>query len=53
MICFDGWSVVFGMLLAMLAEFVRVLWRRAHPKVEPQPCPHGHKDWDDCPDCCH
>lgn len=17
------------------------------------PCPHGHEDWDDCPDCCH
>lgn len=16
-------------------------------------CPHGHDDWDDCPDCCH
>jgi hypothetical protein len=17
------------------------------------PCPHGHVDWDQCPDCCH
>lgn len=20
---------------------------------ETPPCPHGHKDWDDCPDCRH
>jgi len=24
-------------------------------KIENDPvkCPHGHEDWDDCPDCCH
>lgn len=20
---------------------------------EVNPCPHGHLDWDGCPDCCH
>ena len=20
---------------------------------ESKSCPHGHVDWDDCPDCCH
>ena len=21
--------------------------------IEVRCCPHGYKDWDDCPDCCH
>ena len=22
-------------------------------KFKVNDCPHGHVDWDDCPDCCH
>ena len=37
-------------LLALAA--IRALGRPA-PAPAAKPCPHGHDDWDDCPDCRH
>jgi len=40
-----AFAVFYALLLAAL------WWKPDDP--HPLPCPHGYKDWDMCPDCCH
>lgn len=49
-----------GFMLILLAGSVTLLYyavllyvRSKRKQVGQVPCPHGHLDWDDCPDCCH
>jgi uncharacterized protein YacL len=40
-------GVVVGLVVAILIDTFR-------PKKQTSvPCPHGHEDWGDCPDCSH
>lgn len=29
------------------------IWNTRKYENDEDLCPHGYKDWDDCPDCCH
>ncbi len=35
-----------------IAKLVKI-WNTRKYDVDEDLCPHGYKDWDDCPDCCH
>lgn len=43
-----GWAIVHP-----IAASWSGYWARMAPPADHRPCPHGHRDWDDCPVCCH
>ena len=44
-----GWRTWDAATRLYRPEFARL--EAAEPA--PTSCPHGFRDWDDCPDCCH
>ena len=59
------WDVVFALMFgAIIAQLWHLMtqfddastrqrmWNKMRGKSQ-SACPHGFKDWDDCPDCCH
>lgn len=54
---YDAWVGVFWdktkrRLYILPLPFVGVVVEFAPPSA-PASCPHGFRDWDNCPDCCH
>ncbi len=51
-----GLTVLY-MLLCPPKWDIAIWWKerqeRRRKERTPNPCPHGHADWDDCPVCCH
>jgi hypothetical protein len=36
-----------------MGRFIGVHHEKSLEQTESKACPHGHKNWDDCPDCGH
>lgn len=45
--------IAIGVLIFMLGIMFWIFTEPNRDKKINTPCPHGHEDWDDCPDCCH
>lgn len=46
--------LAFIFLFVIVIEAIRIRADAAQMmRMHPTACPHGHLNWDDCPDCCH
>ena len=41
----------YGYVIVQGFRLIQSLRKSKDEKITP--CPHGHENWDDCPDCCH
>jgi hypothetical protein len=45
--------IVWGMALTVPVILISLMFGEKPAKPASAPCPHGHEDWGNCPDCCH
>lgn len=52
-VCGWGCSLILEEIGKQIEKYNKIKEKIADYERKENACPHGHEDWDDCPDCCH